>query len=70
MLEAERRDHRGVRGTITEDLETGMGRKMPSSLQSRRLFFWGEKKKNKTAGQCRAIEPGMAVICSQIQEGD
>lgn len=30
----------------------------------------GGKKKNKTAGQCRAIEPGMAVICSQIQEGD
>lgn len=44
MLEAERRDHRGVRGTITEDLETGMGRKMPSSSQGRRLFFWGEKK--------------------------
>lgn len=26
--------------------------------------------KKKKAGQCRAIEPGMAVICPQIQEGD
>ena len=38
-----------------------MGRKMPSSLQSREMFFW-----KKTVEQYRAIDPALAVVCSLI----
>lgn len=37
-----------VRGTVTEDLETSMGTKMPSSLQNRKMFFWERRLSNET----------------------
>lgn len=70
---ADRRDQRDVRGTVTKGLGTGMGRKRPSSLQSRKMLVWRKtvewfKVMGPSTGCCLLSDPGRGLD-QMVQKG-